>query len=83
MIVLPRQARDKHRESTQTEMRLSQVTSAADRWIGSEQTAFRERAGKDQYSGWGLGADLSLSLSLCLFAKQNKSAGMALDSVVL
>jgi hypothetical protein len=64
-------------------MRLSQVTSAADRWIGSEQTAFRERAGKDQYSGWGLGADLSLSLSLSLFAKQHKSAGMALDSVVL
>eukprot|EP01043_Picozoa_sp_COSAG02_P016128 COSAG02_NODE_703_length_18313_cov_58.533652_11_plen_279_part_00 len=34
---------------------LSIVTTPADRFIGSKQTAFRERAGKDQYSGWGLG----------------------------
>ena len=33
---------------------LSTVTSAADRWIGSSQTSFRERAGRDQYDKWGL-----------------------------
>lgn len=32
---------------------LSSVTSVGDRWIGSEQIGFRERAGKDQFSGWG------------------------------
>ena len=31
----------------------SVVTAMSDRWIGSAQIGFRERAGKDQFSGWG------------------------------